>query len=65
MPDLEAPQSPSGDGDDQRTGVDPALSDNLLEKVLDRKNLSCAWKRVRANKGGFIRLKRTWTHEVP
>ncbi len=51
MPDLEAPQSPSGDGADQRTGVDPALSDNLLEKVLDRKNLSCAWKRVRANKG--------------
>ena len=30
MPDLDTPQSPSGDGADQRTGVDPALSDNLL-----------------------------------
>lgn len=51
MPDLEAPQSPSGDGVDQRTGTNPALSDNLLEQVLDRKNLRRAWKRVRANKG--------------
>ncbi len=51
MPDLETPQSPSGDGADQRTGVDPALSNNLLEKVLDRNNLRRAWKQVRANNG--------------
>ena len=51
MPDLETPQSPSGDGADQRTGVDPALSNNLLEKVLDRNNLRRAGKQVRANNG--------------
>ena len=51
MPDLDTPQSPSGDGADQRMDIDPALSDNLLEKVLDRNNLRCAWKRVRPNNG--------------
>jgi RNA-directed DNA polymerase len=29
----------------------PAFSENLLERVLNKNNLSAAWKRVRANKG--------------
>jgi RNA-directed DNA polymerase len=31
--------------------VQPALNDNLLERVLDSANLRTAWKRVRSNKG--------------
>ena len=37
--------------DTQRSDMKPAFSENLFEQVIDRDNLSKAWKRVRANKG--------------
>lgn len=35
----------------QRSDLKPAFSDDLFERVLQRENLSAAWKRVQANKG--------------
>ena len=35
----------------RRVDVQPALSDDLMERVLDRQNLKRAWKQVRANRG--------------
>ncbi len=43
--------SPSGDDVTQRSDMKPAFSDDLLERVLLRDNISAAWKRIRANKG--------------
>jgi RNA-directed DNA polymerase len=44
-------RTPAGDGVTQRSDTQPAFSEDLLERVLDRSNLWAAWQRVRANKG--------------
>ena len=43
--------SPTGGDVLRRGATQPALQDDLMERVLDRKNLQRAWKRVKANKG--------------
>ena len=50
MPHLNT-RTPTGDDVTQRSGMKPAFSNNLFEQMLQRDNLSAAWKRVRANKG--------------
>lgn len=44
-------RTPSGDDVTQRSDMKPAFSNDLFEHLLQRENLSTAWKRVRANKG--------------
>ena len=50
MTDLST-RTPPGDGVTQRDVEKPALSDDLLERILESDNLRRAWHRVRANKG--------------
>lgn len=45
------PRTPSGDDVTERSDEQPALSDDLLEQILARSNLQCAWEQVRANRG--------------
>ena len=51
MSNLETPHAQPRVGAHQRTGKNPALSDNLFEQVLSRTNLQRAWNQVRRNKG--------------
>ncbi|MEN8133695.1 MAG: hypothetical protein ABFS45_26765 [Pseudomonadota bacterium] len=51
MSHLQTPVNPTG-GDSLRRGpMQPALHDDLMERVLDRENVRRAWKRVKANRG--------------
>lgn len=42
---------PTGNAPGRRCVTQPALHDDLMARVLDRGNLTRAWKRVKANKG--------------
>lgn len=42
---------PTGNALGRRCVTQPALHDDLMERVLDRGNLKRAWKRVKSNKG--------------
>lgn len=43
--------SPSGGDASRRDATQPALHDDLMERVLASENMRRAWKRVKANKG--------------
>jgi len=47
----QASANPSGGDALRRGAMQPALHDNLMERVLDSENMRRAWKRVKANKG--------------
>jgi RNA-directed DNA polymerase len=47
----EETSNPSGGVCHRRGPTQPALHDNLMERVLDRANLQRAWKQVQANRG--------------
>jgi hypothetical protein len=50
----------------RRTGIDPALSDDLLERVLAPENLRKAWHQVRTNHGapGVDGMTNQWLTET-
>jgi RNA-directed DNA polymerase len=43
--------NPTGGAQTRRTAIQPALGEDLMERVVDRANMRRAWKRVRSNKG--------------
>ena len=43
--------SPTGGAEARRVVTQPALHDDLMERIVDRANMRRAWKRVKANKG--------------
>jgi len=43
--------SPTGGAEARRVVTQPALHDDLMERIMDRANMRRAWKRVKANKG--------------
>ena len=51
MIDLHSPTTPTGDYAAQREDMQPALTDDLFDKVFETANLNRAWKQVRANNG--------------
>ncbi|MGX2032444.1 MULTISPECIES: group II intron reverse transcriptase/maturase [Methylocaldum] len=51
MSDSASAVNPTGGADVRRGVTQPALHDDLMERVLDRANLRRAWKRVKANRG--------------
>lgn len=51
MTHLNNSTTPTGVYIEQRDDMQPALSDNLFDKVLAAHNLKRAWKQVRSNKG--------------
>ncbi len=44
-------QNPTGGVRVRREGMQPALRDDLIERVLDHANVQRAWKQVKANGG--------------
>jgi RNA-directed DNA polymerase len=44
-------KNPSGGDERRRDATQPALHDDLMERVLESENMRRAWKRVKANKG--------------
>ena len=44
-------QNPTGGVGARRAAMQPALHDDLLERVLDQQNMQRAWKQVKANGG--------------
>ena len=51
MSHLNNSTTPSGDYFVQRADLQPALNNNLFDRVLAAHNLKLAWKQVRSNKG--------------
>ncbi|MEW6444285.1 MAG: group II intron reverse transcriptase/maturase [bacterium] len=51
MSRSEETKNPTGGVCPRRGPTQPALHDNLMERVLDRANLQRAWMRVKANRG--------------
>ena len=51
MDHLHVSPNPNGGDALRRGAMQPALHDDLMERVLDRANMQRAWKRVKANKG--------------
>jgi len=51
MGHLQPSLNPTGEGALRRGAMQPALHDDLMERVLARENVLRAWKRVEANKG--------------
>jgi hypothetical protein len=47
----QALPSPNGGDALRRDAMQPALHEDLMERVLDSENVRRAWKRVKANKG--------------
>ena len=43
--------NPTGGAEARRVVTQPALHDDLMERIVDRANMRRAWKRVKANKG--------------
>ena len=43
--------NPTGGAEARRVVTQPALHDDLMERMMDRANMRRAWKRVKANKG--------------
>ncbi len=43
--------NPSGGAEARRVFTQPALHDNLMERIVDPANMRRAWKRVKANQG--------------
>ncbi|MGH8614752.1 MAG: group II intron reverse transcriptase/maturase, partial [Gammaproteobacteria bacterium] len=43
--------SPTGGAEVRRVFTQPALHDDLMERIVDRANMRRAWKRVKANQG--------------
>jgi RNA-directed DNA polymerase len=51
MMDSASTVNPTGGADSRRCVMQPALHDDLMERVLDPENLQRAWTRVKANRG--------------
>jgi RNA-directed DNA polymerase len=51
MPHSDQMQNPTGGVRARREGMQPALRDDLIERVLDHQNMHRAWKQVKANGG--------------
>ena len=49
--DSQTLKNPSGGDEQRRDATQPALHDDLMERVLESENMRRAWKRVKANKG--------------
>lgn len=47
----EPSMNPTGGDELRREATQPALQEDLIERVLDPENLQRAWKRVKANRG--------------
>ena len=51
MPHLQPTMNQIREAGLRRDGIEPALRDDLMRRVLDRANVQRAWKQVKANGG--------------